>query len=515
MASAISTAVKSVKGALAVILPKAKSKPDGVSSTPTYNPSNSANVLSAPTYRDHLTDIFATRTSLDSRALIKSLLVNDPDMSATLGAYLTVADTQPIMLVKDVNGQLDPAGQLTLSQILMNLTTRMDYQSQGFKIVKALNHITEEMRYIILANGVLGAELILNKEFWPSEIRTPDMSTIEWFEKKPGQFTPQQTTLNGDKISLDIPTFFCEWFRQDPTTIYSVSPFVSAINTIAARQQIINDLYRIMQITGYPRMDVTVLEEVLMKNVPAEHKTTEEKRQAYVRAQLGYITSTLGSLRPEQAFVHTDSVTVEKGSVQSAAMAMDIKPIIETLNAQNQAGLKTVSTLIGRGTAGVNTSSVEARVFAMNADGLNKPIANIFSQIFTMALRLTGSMSYVECSFTPVELRGRLELEPQMVMKAARLKEDLSLGIITDEHYHLEMYNQLPPPGYKPLSGTGFMATGGVGVDAGNVSPNSDPLGRSITTPGSKSAKSNAVKKPVVKASLSALAEYLAAYGGK
>ncbi len=510
MANAISTAVK---GALAVILPKSKAKPDGTSITSTYNPTNTGNVISLPTYRDHLTDIFSSRTSLDSRALIKSLMVNDPDMSATVNAFLTVADTRPIMLVKDLNGQLDPAGQQLLNQIIMNLTTRMDYQTQGFKIVKALNHITEEMRYIILAGGVIGAELVLNKEFWPTEIRTPDMSTVEWFEKKPGQYTPQQTSLNGDKISLDIPTFCCEWFRQDPTTIYSVSPFVSAINTIAARQQIINDLYRIMQITGYPRMDVTVLEEVIVKNMPAEFKATETARQQYIRSQLSSITNTLGSLRPEQAFVHTDSVTVEKGTAQAASMALDIKPIIETLNAQNQAGLKIVSTLIGRGTAGVNTSTVEARIFAMNADGLNKPVANLLSQLFTLALRLTGSVSKVEVSFADVELRGKLELEPQLVMKAARLKEDLSLGIITDEEYHLEMYYRLPPEGYTPLSGTGFMASGSVGVDASNVSPNSDPLGKSITTPGSKSAKSNAVKKPAVKASLTALDNYLEAFG--
>lgn len=516
MASSISKAVSAVGGALAVILPKGKPKPDGTSTTSTFNPSNTANVLSAPAYRDHLTDIFTTRTSLSSQDLIKTLMINDPDMSATVNAFLTVADTESVMLVKDANNQIDTAGQATLNQLMVALTTRMDYTAPGgFKIVKALNHITEEMRYILLAGGVLGAELILNKEFWPSEIRTPDMSKVQWFEVKPGQYVPQQLSLNGDKISLDIPTFFCEWYRQDPTSIYSYSPFVSAINTIAARQQIINDLYRIMQITGYPRMDVSIMEEVVLKNAPASEKATPEKQAAYVRSIMALVTNTMSTLRPEQAFVHSDAVTVNKGSTNAAAMTMDIQPIIETLNAQNQAGLKTVSTLIGRGEAGVNTGTVEARVFSMNADGLNKPIANILSQALTLALRLTGSQSRVEVSFRQVELRAKLELEPQQVMKAARLKEDLSLGIISDAEYTLEMYNRLPIDGAPPLSGTGFMATGGVGVDATSVTPNSDPLGRSITTPGSKSAKSNQVKKPAAKASLTALAQYLAAFVGE
>jgi hypothetical protein len=484
--------------ALALILPK-KSNPKGTAVTSTFSPSNTQNVLSAPTYRDHLTDIFTQRVSLDSRSLLKELFKNDPDMSASVAAFLTVADTTPIMLVKDANGQIDRQGQQVLQQVLTAFTTRSDY-SKGFKVIPSLRSVTEDCRYMLLLRGAVGAELIINQEFFPSEMRQVDMGTLEWFEKLPGQYTPQQTDQNGTKISLDIPTFFATWFRQDPTTIYSTSPFVSAINTIAARQQIINDLYRIMRITGYPRMEVKVLEEVVLKNAPASVKSDPVKQTAYLQTKLTEITNMIATIGPDQTFVHYDSIEPGMLNEKSPGMSLNIESVIQALNAQNQAGLRTMATILGRGTSGVNTATVEARVFSMSAEALNKPIADLLSQMFTLAIRLNGSQSYVEVNFEPVELRSALELETQLLVRSQRLRQDLSDGLITDEEYHLKMYGRLPPDGAPELSGTGFLNAPAASVDSTNVSPNADPLGRSVAAPkAQKPARDNKAGKAQVK----------------
>ena len=153
-----------------------------------------------------------------------------------------------------------------------------------------------------------------------------------------------------------------------------------------------------------------------------------------------------------------------------------------------------MATIIGRGESGVNTGTVEARVFSMSADSINIPIADVYSDMFTLALRVQGFEGYVSCNFDKVELRNDLELEPQRVMRQARLLEELSLGLITDDYYHMTVHNRPRPDSAPELSGTGFMANQ-ASVDAGSVSPNSDPLGRSITPSGSKSARSKEVKK--------------------
>jgi hypothetical protein len=528
-APATSSTSKGVGGAigsaLAVLLPRSKAGGKGSSMPGTFNPASPQQILTLPTYREHLTDIFASRTANDSRALIKTLFVQDPDVSAAVNAYLTVANTEMVAVVKDVNKQIDRDGQKILNAVMEAYDTRFDY-TKGFDFRPSWKELAENFRYMLLATGSLPVELVLSKTFAPQEFRMVDPQTLNWKETQPGVKQPIQKTSDGKQIQLDIPTFFVKFFRRDPTTLYTYSPFVSTINTVAARQQVINDLYRIMQLTGYPRMEVKVVEEVVVKNAPLDVKADPEKLKAYVAQVLGAISSNISNIRPDQAFVHTDASEIKMINDKNPGMALDISKIIDTLNSQNQAGLRIMGTIIGRGNAGVNTASVEARIFSMIAEELNQPIADIFADMLTLAIRLQGSMSSVEVKFRPVELRPLTELEPQLTMRAARLKADLSLGIIDDDEYHLEMYGRIRPDSAPILTGTNFMPGTNVQVltaqdalvqpnttgntdqtnsnsktnksdpnsSAKKVSPNSDPLGKSLAPKGGKAAGGNNVK---------------------
>lgn len=478
-----------------ILLPKKTPSPQGVANSPTFQSNSSANVLTVPTYRDHLTDIFTTRSADDANTLLQSLLVQDPDASASVNAYLTTADTEPVIYVKDVNDKIDRNGQKTLNAILDTLTTRYDYVTVGFQYKPTLRAMAEELRYMLLLRGMLVGEAIISKEGIFDAIRLIDPISLEWFEKTNGRLTPEQVpTGGGNNISLDVVSVFAAYYRQDPTKAYSNSPFVSSINTVAARQRIINDLYRIMTLTGYPRLDITVLEEVIANNAPLDIKADPAKFTQYVNNTITSITNTVTNLRADQAFVHTDSIKADMVNTKSAGMTLDIEPIVKTLNAQNQAALRVMATTLGRGESGVNTASVEAALFAKNAEALNTPIAELWEQIFTFVLRLTGSTSRVVVKFRPVELRPATELEAQLTLRQARLQKDLSLGVIDDDEYHLEMYGRIRPDSAPLLSGTGFADAGSV-VDAGGISPNNDPTGRSVSSAADKSVKSNAVKK--------------------
>jgi hypothetical protein len=239
-------------------------------------------------------------------------------------------------------------------------------------------------------------------------------------------------------------------------------------------------------------MDIEVVEEVIRKNAPANIRNEGAAMREYVRQQITDLTAQISSLRADQAFVHTDTVKAQMLNDAKPAAAMNIDSVMGALNAQNQAALRTMATIIGRGTSGVNTASVEARVFAMNADGLNEPIADLLSNALTMAVRVNGYQGYVECRFEPVEMRPYLELEAQRTMRQARLLDALSHGVITDDEFHMEMYGRIRPDAAPELAGTGFM-NGPTAGRASEVTPNSDPLGRSLAPEGSDQANSNGV----------------------
>jgi hypothetical protein len=480
---------------LSIIAPKKSAKKGGVAATPTFNPQQTQNILTVPQYREHLTDIFNSRQADDSRTLLKDLFKTDPDMSAAVFSYLTMANTDPFIVVRDMEGQIDRDATKQLHQIIKKMTVPTDY-TLGFQLKKPLAAWCEEMRYMCLLRGAIGLELILDDKLSPADLRNVDMSTVEWYERKAGEYKPVQKVpgVQGE-INLDLPTFFVSFFRRDPTSIYAHSTFVSSVNTIAARQQVINDLYRIMQRTGYPRLDIKVVEEVLLKNVPAGIRTDASKTKEWMNARLNEVRSSFEGIRADQAFVHWDSVEPSILNDKNPGLGIDISSIIDTLNAQNQAGLKTMATVIGRGSAGVNTSSVESRIAAMNADELNEPVAAILSNVCSFIMHQTGYQGFAEVSFKKAEMRPDLELEPQLMLRTQRLRQDLSDGLITDDEYHIMVYNRLRPDSVEELSGTKFMGDPTkVAVDAEKVSPNGDSLGRSLAPEGGKAHKSAANK---------------------
>lgn len=472
----------SVKGLLSLILPKGKAPAGGVSFTDTFRPANTTFPLPQPTGREHLTDLFTSRTSGDAKTLLKSLFQQDPDVSAAVNAFLTVADVEPYWVVRDPLGAISRDGHKMVEQVLLSLFTRSDYtKPSGFALRQSLRATCADFRYMALLRGGIGGELVVDKTGLPYEIRNVDMGTIFWLEKAPGVYIPEQRTPASPKfIVLDIPTFFASFFRRDPSEIYSQSFFLSAINTISARQQVVNDLYRIMRITGLPRLDITLIEEVLRKNAPADCKIDENKMIVWLESRRTEVMRAYAGLRAEDAMVHFDSMEPKMLNDNKPGVSLDITSVIETLNAQNQAALKVMATIIGRGTGGVNTASVEARVFALNAEQLNQPIAELMSQILTLAIRLNGIEATVEFCFEKIELRPALELEPQLTMKQTRYLQLLSLGVITDDEFNLEMFNRISPDGAPQLTGTNFL-TPAKPVDTSGVSPNQDPLGRSIT----------------------------------
>lgn len=469
-----------------------KKQPKAATSiTPTYNPQNRDQILTVPTYREHLQALRDNRLSQSSQDLLKAMFKQDPDVSAAVGAFLTLSDTPMSYMVRDIDGNIDPVASAALPKLVRALTSATDY-TLGFTFKPSMSLLVQEMRYMLMLRGAIGNELVFDKNLVPSRLQHVDMASIEWLEKEPGVYKPRQRQAGKNEGQmLDIPSFFVAFHRRDPTTIYATSDFVSVINTAAARTQVINDLYRIMQITGFPRIDIKVLEETIVANAPESVKNDPILMREWANERMNDVASTFASLRADQSFVHMDSIEVSTVNDKNPGAGLQIEQVIEVLNAQNQAALKTMATVIGRGSGAAGVASVEARIAAMNADQLNVAIKAQLEQVLTFLLNVFGIPGFVEVNFAPAELRPTMELEAQKTLKASRLRQDLSDGLITDEEYHLQMYGRLAPDGVEELSGSGFMSKTDSTVDANDVTPNNDPLGRSQTGEGAKAAKSN------------------------
>lgn len=468
----------------AILLPKGKGVKDGRGYAPGFDPRNA--IMTAPLYREHLTDVYTSRTANDSRTLLATLANTDPDVSAAIHAFLTVAGSvDPVVYAYNEKDEIDTEGIALGQQLLALMTTTNDY-SIGYSHKPTVDALVNDHRYLTLLRGSTACELVLDKSYTPSELRTVDPSSLEWKQSKSGVYEPTQRPAGSNTtIDLNIPTFFVSNFHQSPLDLYTYSTFVSAINTIASRQLVINELYRIMKIVGYPRVDITVLEETLTNAAPASLRSNPDALRAFVEAELGRIRTTIAGLGSADAFVHSSAVDAKIINEKNPAAGIQIQGVIDVLSAQNQAALKVMPAVVGKANNG-QVASTEARLFALSADALNRAVAGLFTKALTLAARLTGYAGRIEVWFPPVELRPQLELEPQKTMRASRLKADLSLGIIADIEYTMELYGRPPLPGQPPLSGTGFLnpAEEEVTMNTDEVTPNDDPLGRSLSGEG-------------------------------
>lgn len=452
-------------------LPK-KAQTGGRGQTSTF-PNNRDGAITVPTFQDHLTDIFDSRQADNAKVLIKNLLQHDPDVSGALNGYLTLANTKFTVLAYTAEGDIDEEASRQAARYLDLLGVQTDY-SVGFQLKSDIYTKIEEWRYMLLMRGGVSMELVIDKQGEFSEWRNVDLSDIEWREQTNGDPKPIQTISN-EEIDLNIPTYFVSFFRRDPTSLYSNSFFVSAINTIAARQQVINDLYRIMRTTGMPRTTVKIVEETLRNNAPADVRADPAKLAEWMNARRTEVAGVFTNMTADQAVVHFDSIEPGIMNEKNPAAGIDISKIIQTLNGQNQSGLKTMATILGRGEEGVNTASTETRLAAMNADAINGPIEDMMSRALTFVMHFKGFQGNVKVTFQNAELRPELELEGQKLSQQSRMLKELSLGLISDAEYHLKVHGRLPPAGSTPLSGTNFLnpAEGGGEGDDGDNSPNS------------------------------------------
>jgi hypothetical protein len=482
--------ITSLQDLLGLNKKQTKPKTGVVSRLPTYDSNSRDGKIVIPQFTQHTEDIFDSRSANDSRTLMANMFVHDSDISASVNGYLTLANTDLMFWVSDpTTGDIDRDLTMQLQAMVVALTEPFDY-SQGFQLKPDLDTTTEEMRYMTLLRGGIGTELVFDKQLVPQRLENVDLATIQWIEKTPGEYKPFQINRgDNQEISLDIPSFWVAFHRRDPTKIYQAGNFVAAINSIAARQLVINELYSIMRTTGYSRMTVAVTEEIILKNAPVELRTNPARLREYLNDRLNQIGASLQGLKSGSPFVHWDSVKPDVINDRNPNAALDIRPVIEVLNAQNQAALKTMPTVLGRGN-NAQVAGVEARYAAMCADELNKAPGMNLRRAMQFMLNVQGIPGIVHARFLPAELRPDLELEPQRVMKSSRLKDDLSLGLISDSEYHMQMHGRPAPANAPELSGTGFNNTGPQ-ADVSAISPNADPMGQSITPQNAKSARSN------------------------
>jgi hypothetical protein len=383
---------------------------------------------------------------------LRTLTQTSPEVSSAISLQLRTGIPQGFTVYgRNLDGQID-ANATGLAHELLRRSTFLGSVDGSFGPQQGLQSLSETLGMDLLLTGAMALEVALDKAKVPASFNPVAVNSLKFYEED-RSFRAVQV-VGGQEIDLDIPTFIYVTLDQVVTEAYPTSPLFAGVQPVLSDLDFNNDIRRALKRAVLPRLSSTIDSELFRKSTPPEILADAEKYEAYKNTAIEQVKNVINGLQPEDAIVSFDFVKhafIDGGHDPSEVIAK----VQTVLNAKLVAGAKTVPVTMGF-SSNSNASSAESLIFLKQADVLRRKLNECYSRALTIAIRLMGVDGYVEFVYDDLDLRPPTELEAFHAMKQSRILEQLSLGMIPDEEACLQLTRKLPPPGYKPLSGTMF-----------------------------------------------------------
>ncbi|MEW6210155.1 MAG: hypothetical protein AB1631_17445 [Acidobacteriota bacterium] len=332
----------------------------------------------------------------------------------------------------------------------------------------SLDLIYSRLYFSAFLRGAMLSELVLDpagRE--PVDLVTPDPHCVRFRvrdDERRGRIWQLGQWQRGQWVDLDRQTIRYVAIDPMPDRPYGRPMASPAIFSTLFLLGLLHDLRRVIAQQGYPRIDLVIELEKLTKAMPSDLENDPEKVREWVAQVIKEVETAYGKLQPDDAYVHTDVVKVEKsvGTVDSRSLGA-VEGIVRTLERLSIRALKTMPLLMG-----VNESTTETHaafqyeVHSASIRALQHPCETMMGRQFALALQAQGIAASVQLRFA--EMRAAKELRDAQVQEkkisnAARKRDE---GWITQDEAAQEVTGHAavePEPLFR----------------AGNQQPQSEP----------------------------------------
>lgn len=402
-------------------------------------------------------DVTTLRTGADSREVIRQFTRASPDLSAAVTAYIRTGVTKGfVALAKDLDGTPNAVATDALMQIISRMDVLNDY-TIGFDDSLSIRSLSEVWARELVTQGGCAGELVLNKARLPDKFQPVAVTQIRPFPSADGKKIVPKQFIAGEYRDLDVPTFFMVKLDEDLLDPYPISPIEPAIQAVIFSQDFMNDIRRVVRKAIHPRNVITIDQDLFLKSLPPEVTNDAEKMRTYMAATISDLEQRVNGLNPEDAMILFSALGIDVLNGGNTNLSEEYKTVQGMADAKVVAGSKALPTVLGKSNGTSNVASTESMLFVKYVEGaVWGKLNEMFSKMFTLALRLLGHDCFVTFTFNEINLRPEDELEAFRAMRQSRILELLSLGFETDESASVILTGHLPPKGFKPLAGTGF-----------------------------------------------------------
>ncbi len=333
--------------------------------------------------------------------------------------------------------------------------------------------------------GAFFAEVVLDERGrMPLDLAAIDPLAAEFRERKDpvlGSVWQLGQTQDNDWVALDGPTV--GYVPVDPTPgkpPYGRSPASPAIFSSLFLLSLLHDLRRVVSQQGYPRLDLEVIQERL--GVPDEFEGDQEKIEAWVEAVITEIAAAYETLEPDDAYVHTDTVKVNRpvGTVDASSLGA-VDSLIRAVERMATRGLKTMPLLMGSNEAVSEThANRQWEIHVAGVKALQHLVEQLLEQLLTAALQAQGLRAAVRFRFAELRASEALRDAETEGARIRNAREKYLAGWISQDEAAMEVVGHeadRPEPRVIDVIG---------GADIVNLGPAEGEESRGAGEPGSK-----------------------------
>lgn len=274
--------------------------------------------------------------------------------------------------------------------------------------------------------GAFFGEMVLEERSAGVDLATPDPFTVRYQrERVPGArklaWVPYQQQGGRELTKIDAITV--KYIPVDPMMASPYGRPVASPAVFAAvfLLSLFHDLKRVIQQQGYPRLDLAISLEQLQTMAP-DITGNAEAFGRWVEAVVKQVEVVYGQLQPEDAYVHTDVVTVNKpvGATNTESLG-GVDAIIQALERMLVRALKTIPLLMVAtgGGAGEADANRQWELQAAGIKSLQHLAENLLAHLLGVLLQASGRPAKVRFRFS--ELRSAEEMRDEQTRK---LKND-------------------------------------------------------------------------------------------
>lgn len=365
-----------------------------------------------------------------------------PDISRALWDFLRFCNPGwTVIAVTTPNGDVEvPAG----TKVVADFMQRLEDEHGSSSVVINRLFIGAWSR------GAFFAELVVGSDGkTPIDIATPDPATVRFRHRLDPERGPvwQLCQLQRNLIvPVDGPLVRYIPIDPLPSTPYGRSPASPAVFTALFALGMMYDIRRVVAQQGYPRLDLEIALAKLVDSMPEHLQDDADAASAWVRGVIDEIADVYAHLEPDDAYVHTDLVKVNRpvGTIDSSSLG-GIAALITILERQAIRALKTMPLLMGI-TDGVSEANANRQweIHVAGIKSLQHLGEGLMQYLLGKALQAGGIKGFVKFRFA--ELRAAEKLRDEMVREKnnTNTRYEYEMGWITHEEAALKAVGHVP-----------------------------------------------------------------------